>query len=95
MLDYFQFYADERDKSTANEKGDAAVDDNEERLLEQDQNSKVEVVTRGPKGGNLLHIIARIWIWIVSVFMCFLATLAVFPAITANVRSTGFGLVSL
>ena len=87
-----------KSEGVADEKGDAP--ENEEKLLasDQDQNSAgggqasgVEDVGRSQN--NLLHICKRVWVWILAVFLCFLVTLAVFPAITVNVRSTGFGQV--
>lgn len=59
-------------------------------------NAKVEITEPPTRQhhhhkSNLLHIFARIWIWILAVFVCFLVTLAVFPAITVLVRSTSYG----
>merc|ERR1712217_528743 len=36
-------------------------------------------------------IVKQIWIWILSVFICFFGTLVVFPTITVLVKSTGSG----
>ena len=48
---------------------------------------KVEILEKM----TTLDILKRIWVWILSVFICFLVTLAVFPAITVLVKSTTNG----
>ena len=38
-----------------------------------------------------MAILKQIWVWILSVFLCFFVTLSVFPAITVLVKSTSSG----
>ena len=40
---------------------------------------------------STFKIIKQIWIWILSIFICFFGTLIVFPAITVLVKSTNTG----
>ena len=40
---------------------------------------------------STFSIVKRIWIWILTVFICFFGTLIVFPAITVLVKSTSTG----
>ena len=44
---------------------------------------------------DILGVVRQIWVWILAVFVSFLVTLSVFPAVASRTLSTKFGDVSL
>ncbi len=60
-----------------------------------DDGIEIEVKVSVPNRINVLKISAQIWIWILAVFVNFMVTLAVFPAIAALVVSFDVRVVKL
>ena len=86
--EFYQFYSDETVAETGNDAEDKKENVENEQLIDNaGGDSKVEVL----QPMSSLDIVKRIWVWILSVFICFFVTLAVFPAITVLVKSTSSG----
>ncbi len=77
---------------------DVLVDEEEEAVVEEDENQNQSSVsaTSGPKAeaaglGEVIRVARSVLIWIVAVFINFVVTLAVFPAIGSLVKSVDAG----
>ena len=91
--EFYKYYANEDPKGPS-AKGDSekSVDkESVEQLIDDTNGDTVNVQTNVFEKMSTLAIIKRIWVWIVAVFICFLVTLCVFPAITVLVKSTTSG----
>ena len=84
--EFYQFYANENTEPNVESEEKPALE-NEQLIDNNGENPRVEVLQKM----SSLAIVQRIWVWIISVFICFFVTLAVFPAITVLVQSTTSG----
>ena len=89
--EFYQYYADETPKTEGDAASSPKKDDKneDEKLIEGSGDLETEVVNPIFSKMSTLAIVQRIWIWILTVFICFFGTLVVFPAITVLVKSTG------
>ena len=81
----FQYYANETKKTDTNTE-EPSKDKEAEQLIENGTGDPPRPVVHAKT--SLLAILQRIWVWILGVFLCFLVTLVVFPAVTVLVKST-------
>lgn len=85
--DYFKHYLGEKSPSMPQSLDDESSEDNlRGKFLQMDDG--VQVVK--PRSPNLVHVLRKISLYPLSVFLIFGVTLACFPAITAQVVSTGY-----
>jgi len=85
--EFYQFYSNETVSENKDAEDKKENVENEQLIDNNGEGGKVEVL----QPMSSLDIVKRIWVWILSVFICFFVTLAVFPAITVLVKSTGHG----
>lgn len=85
--EFYQFYSNETVSENKDAEDKKENVENEQLIDNNGEGGKVVVL----QPMSSLDIVKRIWVWILSVFICFFVTLAVFPAITVLVKSTGHG----
>jgi len=85
--EFYQYYANE----PKNTEPDAEVEKDKEAEQLIDTGDEAHPQPPSFVKISFLGIVRRIWIWILAVFLCFLVTLAVFPAVAVLVQSTDKG----
>ena len=78
--EFYKYYSAETSETQPKD------EENQEEQLIDDGTGDVKVLAEKT---TTLQIVKRIWVWILAVFVCFLGTLAVFPAVTVLVESIG------